>query len=145
MGVGSHLGMILGVEGRHCATDSHGFITQQVIRIQWLGKYGEGERLEEVGRSTLIVMRKIGSWSHLRIYIICCTDIHPQMHGQFEVERCPAGSFSMKSYYERLTPRRGIENFPQRQVWYKNVPLKVSFFVWEAVQGRVLTTDNLRR
>jgi hypothetical protein len=33
--------------------------------------------------------------------------------------------------------------FPWKSVWKPTVPSKVSFFLWTAALGRVLTTDNL--
>lgn len=58
---------------------------------------------------------------------------------------CPSGSFSVKSYYKKFTLAGGIENVPYRQVWHKNAPLKVCFFVWKAVWSQVLTINNLSR
>lgn len=53
-----------------------------------------------------------------------------------------SGSFSVKSYYERLLPRGGIEGFPWKLVWQEGVPMKVFFFVWELVCVQVHMIDN---
>lgn len=39
----------------------------------------------------------------------------------------------------------GVVGFAKKKVWKKNVPLKVCFFVWCLIRGRVLTHDNLCR
>ena len=60
------------------------------------------------------------------------------------------GVFTVKSYYFKLlllnhsfVPFEG--GFPHRLIWRSLAPTKVSFFVWEAMHGKILTCDNLQR
>ena len=39
----------------------------------------------------------------------------------------------------------GSYSFPWKSIWKVKVPVKVSFFVWTAALGRILTVDNLRK
>ena len=50
----------------------------------------------------------------------------------------------MRSFYKILTHNETI-CFPWRSVWWTNAPLRVGFFVWTAVLGKVLILDNLRK
>jgi mannosylglycoprotein endo-beta-mannosidase len=54
------------------------------------------------------------------------------------------GVFSVKSMYH-LFARRNSVALPWRGVWRSRCPSRISFFVWEAMHGRILTIDNLRR
>ena len=54
------------------------------------------------------------------------------------------GTFSVKSFYSLLS--RGTKPpFPARTVWTSWVPIRASFFGWEAAWSRLLTTDRLKR
>ena len=50
--------------------------------------------------------------------------------------------FDTRSYYNIV---RGVvaSNFPWKGVWKAKIPRRVSFFVWTAVHGQILTLDNL--
>ena len=52
--------------------------------------------------------------------------------------------FTVKSFFSSLTPCIGRE-FPSSLVWNPWVPKRVSFFAWEAIWGRILTMDQLKR
>jgi mannosylglycoprotein endo-beta-mannosidase len=54
------------------------------------------------------------------------------------------GSFTVRSMYSSVVSRSRA-NFPWKGIWKTKCPLKVSFFVWEATHGKILTSDNLRR
>ena len=43
-----------------------------------------------------------------------------------------------------LLVSRSISRFPVKNIWIASVPSKVSFFVWEAAWGKVLTLDELQ-
>ena len=52
------------------------------------------------------------------------------------------GTFSVKSFYSSLS--RGIKPpFPTRTIWTPWVPIRASFFGWEATWSRLLTIDRL--
>ncbi|KAJ9693622.1 hypothetical protein PVL29_009537 [Vitis rotundifolia] len=54
------------------------------------------------------------------------------------------GTFSVKSFYSSLS--RGIKPpFSARTIWTCWVPIRASFFGWEAAWSRLLTTDRLMR
>ena len=54
------------------------------------------------------------------------------------------GTFSVKSFYSSLS--RDIKTpFPARTIWTPWVPIRASFFGWEAAWSRLLTTDRLKR
>jgi hypothetical protein len=46
------------------------------------------------------------------------------------------------SFYYGLIPH-GHTPFPWRSIWWNNVPLRMVFFAWSAVLGKILTMDNL--
>ena len=52
------------------------------------------------------------------------------------------GKFDTRSYYNNI---RGASasNFPWKGVWKVKIPKRVTFFVWTAVHGQILTWDNL--
>ena len=52
--------------------------------------------------------------------------------------------FSVKSLYYSLADRR-VELFPHDIVWNSWVPLRISFFAWEATWAKILTLDQLKR
>ena len=54
------------------------------------------------------------------------------------------GIFSVKSLYNVLASRR-VNQFPNSMIWSPCVPTKVSFFVYEASWGKVLTLDQLKK
>ena len=62
------------------------------------------------------------------------------------------GKFTVKSYFLHLSSSVGNSssslsdcNFPWNIIWKSQAPLKVSSFVWEACQGKILTFDNLQK
>ena len=54
------------------------------------------------------------------------------------------GNFSVKSLYSTLEPRCAVP-FPWNIIWSLCVLTKVGFFAWEALWGKVLTLDQLKR
>ena len=54
------------------------------------------------------------------------------------------GFFTVKFFYSSLVPCIGRE-FPSSLVWNYWVPKRVSFFAWEAIWGRIITMDQLKR
>ncbi len=50
--------------------------------------------------------------------------------------------FEVNSFYKLLQSGTD-QSFPWRVVWKSKAPSKVSFFIWTAALGKVLTTDNL--
>ena len=57
-----------------------------------------------------------------------------------------SGFYSVKLLYEALN-RTSTEprSFPALSVWNTLVPLKMSFFAWEASWGKVMTLDQLKK
>ena len=54
------------------------------------------------------------------------------------------GFFTVKSFFSSLVLCIGRE-FPSSLVWNPWVPKRVNFFAWEAMWGRILTMDQLKR
>ena len=54
------------------------------------------------------------------------------------------GLFSVKFMYNLVACRSNL-SLPWKGVWRSKCPLRISFFVWEVLHGKILTTDNLRR
>ena len=54
------------------------------------------------------------------------------------------GAFSVKSLYSSLVDMR-VELFPHGIVWNSWVPLRISFFAWEATWVKILTLDQLKK
>jgi hypothetical protein len=54
------------------------------------------------------------------------------------------GAFDSRSFYYALKDRFGLI-FPWKSIWAFKAPQRVSFFVWTAAWGRILTCDNLMR
>jgi hypothetical protein len=54
------------------------------------------------------------------------------------------GVFEVKSFYKILS-NTATEMFPWKSIWRSKVPSRVAFFGWNAVLGRILTHDNLRK
>ena len=52
--------------------------------------------------------------------------------------------FEVSSYYQALLDVC-TQSFPLRSVWKQKVPSRVTFFVWTAALGTILTIDNLRK
>ena len=52
--------------------------------------------------------------------------------------------FSVKSLHSALEPKSAV-TFPWNIIWSPCVPTKVGFFAWEALWGKVLTLDQLKR
>jgi hypothetical protein len=54
------------------------------------------------------------------------------------------GHFEVKSFYKALGSQE-VFSFSWKSIWHVKAPLRVSFFVWTAALGKILTHDNLRR
>ncbi|XP_010279234.1 PREDICTED: uncharacterized protein LOC104613207 [Nelumbo nucifera] len=54
------------------------------------------------------------------------------------------GVFSVKSLVANLS-RRGVPDFPDRQVWNPNSPTKANFLVWTMALNKCLSKENLVR
>ena len=52
--------------------------------------------------------------------------------------------FEVSSYHRALAPS-GAVKFPWKSSWKPKVPSRVSFFIWTASVGRILTAKNLRK
>ena len=50
----------------------------------------------------------------------------------------------MKSYYQAFQGGIGVK-FPWKSKWKVRVPTKVFFFVWTAVQCKILIVDNVQK
>ena len=64
----------------------------------------------------------------------------------------PSEKFTVKSFYLHLSSSLGNSSsslsdggFPWSIIWKSSAPFKVSFFVWEASCGKILTCDNLQK
>jgi hypothetical protein len=54
--------------------------------------------------------------------------------------------FEVKSFFCMLSSlATETSTFPWRGIWKVKVPLRVSFFVWMATLGKILTLDNLHK
>ena len=49
--------------------------------------------------------------------------------------------FEVQNFHHSLSPF--VIDFSWKMVWKSKVPLRVAFFSWTAVLGKILTTDNL--
>ncbi|KAF5206933.1 hypothetical protein FRX31_003481 [Thalictrum thalictroides] len=61
-----------------------------------------------------------------------------------------SGDFSVRSMYKELwRDRQSTDHevwpFAMEVSWDKNLPLKIKFFIWTTLLGRILTNDNLIR
>ena len=56
----------------------------------------------------------------------------------------PQKGFTVSSFYQVLS-RLGGCSFPWKSIWQPKVPSRVSFFVWVAALGKILTAENLRK
>jgi hypothetical protein len=54
------------------------------------------------------------------------------------------GYFEVKSFYKALASQE-VVSFPWKNIWCVKAPSWVSFFVWTAALGKILTHYNLRR
>ena len=54
------------------------------------------------------------------------------------------GKFSVRSFFRSFKGNHS-GNFPWKKIWKYKMPPRVSFLVWTASWGKVLTLDNLRR
>ena len=52
--------------------------------------------------------------------------------------------FEVKSYH-KVTANSKLVDGPWKMIWKSKTPLRVAFFVWSAVLGKILTLDNLRK
>ncbi len=57
---------------------------------------------------------------------------------------CKDGVFASRSFYDLLNVRPVVP-FPWKSIWAAKAPSQVSFFIWTATWGRILTCDNLMR
>jgi len=64
----------------------------------------------------------------------------------------PIGKFSVKSFFlhlclslRNLSSSLSKGGFPWSVIWKPLTPFEVSFFVWEASHGKILTYDNLQK
>jgi hypothetical protein len=57
---------------------------------------------------------------------------------------CKHGLFDTRSFYHALRGNNEIK-FPWKSNWGVKAPRRVSFFVWIASWGKILTCDNLMR
>jgi hypothetical protein len=48
--------------------------------------------------------------------------------------------FEVRSFFHKLSNLGG--SFPWKSIWKVNAPLRVSFFVWAAALGKILTLNN---
>ena len=53
-----------------------------------------------------------------------------------------SGHFDVRSFYNAIEGTDAY-SFPQKSVWWVKVPKRVSFFLWSAAWGKILTIDNL--
>jgi hypothetical protein len=54
------------------------------------------------------------------------------------------GVFASRSFYHVLNDGHRVP-FPWKGIWAAKAPPQVSFFIWTATWGRILTCDNLMR
>ena len=52
-----------------------------------------------------------------------------------------SGIFDVRSFYNYLLNFTSI-SFPWQSIWFIKVPKRVSFFLWTATRGGILTIDN---
>jgi hypothetical protein len=55
-----------------------------------------------------------------------------------------SGAFDTKSLYQAIAGKCDIK-FPWKAIWQVKAPRRVSFFMWSAAWGKILTCDNLMR
>ena len=53
-----------------------------------------------------------------------------------------SGVFDVRSFYSALLKAPSV-SFPWQSIWCVKVPRRVSFFLWTAARGGILTIDNL--
>ena len=70
--------------------------------------------------------------------------LNPLLEDRMLWKETTNGIFSVKSLYNVLASRR-VDQFPNSMIWSPCVPTKVSFFVYEASWGKVLTLDQLKK
>ena len=56
----------------------------------------------------------------------------------------PQNGFMVRSFYRHLV-RIGGCSFPWKSIWKSKAPPRVSFFIWVAALGKILTAENLQR
>jgi hypothetical protein len=54
------------------------------------------------------------------------------------------GKSDVRSFYKFLAFKE-TSHFSWKSIWCTKVPLKVAFFAWAAVLGKILTVDNLKK
>jgi hypothetical protein len=69
------------------------------------------------------------------------TNVDPDsMHWNLRQHR----RFDAKSFYKAIDGSQKVD-FPWKAIWKAKAPRRVSFFVWSAAWGKILTCDNLMR
>ena len=53
-----------------------------------------------------------------------------------------SGHFDFRSFYNAIDGN-DAHSFPRKSVWWVKVPKRVSFLLWWATWGKILTIDNL--
>ncbi|RVW24487.1 putative ribonuclease H protein [Vitis vinifera] len=92
--------------------------------------------------------RHLNDWEVGEVESLLCK-LHPLtirrgVEDLFRWKENKNGSFSIKSFYSLLS-RDTKPPFPARTIWTPWVPIRASFFGWEAAWNRLLTTDRLKR
>ena len=75
---------------------------------------------------------------------LCDQNFCPLSEDKLLLKDVKEKGFSIKIIYKGLDPSPTID-FPYRLIWNSTVPPKIGFFAWEAIWGKVLTLDQLKR
>ena len=78
------------------------------------------------------------------LHIIQPMKVIPSLEDKLILKESKAGSYSVKFMYEFLNQSPNVP-FLFQSMWNPLVPLKVGFFAWEALWGKVLTLHQLKR
>ncbi|KAJ9693543.1 hypothetical protein PVL29_009476 [Vitis rotundifolia] len=70
--------------------------------------------------------------------------VNAELEDRMVWKKTKSGIFTVKSLYNAIEPRNTIW-FPRNIIWCPYVPPEVGFFAWEALWGKVLTLDQLKR
>ncbi|RVW42464.1 putative ribonuclease H protein [Vitis vinifera] len=113
------------------------------------GWVAEAWEEDEVGGSWgLRFNRHLNDWEVGEVESLLCK-LHPLtirrgVEDLFRWKENKNGTFSVKSFYSSLS-RDTKPPFPARTIWTPWVPIRASFFGWEAAWNRLLTIDRLKR
>jgi len=78
--------------------------------------------------------------------LLCNILLQGHVHDRWRWVLDPINGYSVKGTYQYLTrPDTSVERGLYDVVWLKQVPLKVSIFVWWLIHNRLPTKDNLIR